>query len=265
MIARTSAFAFRGKEQDLRTIGERLRVGTVLEGSVRRAGSRVRVTAQLIRIADESHIWSERYDREMTDIFAIQDEISQAIADALKVKLVIPRRRAGNVEAFQNHLKGLYWYQRYSPESLTKAKKSFELALIEDPSYADAYAGLAVFYFGQGALSIKPMSEMAPLAKSAAEKALAIDESLSEAHSVLGLVTGAVEFNWDLALRHFRAAMSVEPVPGACWSALRTLFSDAATAIRGSGGTVQASAGNRSAFDDGAFRAGFRVLLSETL
>ncbi len=213
VIARTSAFAFRGKTQDLRTIGERLRVGTILEGSVRRAGNRVRVTAQLIRIADESHLWSERYDREMTDIFAIQDEISQAIASALKVKLVAPQRRAGNVEAFQNHLKGLYWYQRYTPESLAKAKKSFELALIQDPDYADAYAGLAVFYFGLGALSIKPMSEMAPLAKSAAERALAIDESLSEAHSVLGLVTGAVEFNWDLALRHFQAAMRANPVP----------------------------------------------------
>ena len=213
VIARTSAFAFRGKEQDLRTIGERLRVGTILEGSVRRAGNRVRVTAQLIRVADESHLWSERYDREMTDIFAIQDEISQAIAGALKVKLVAPQRRAGNVEAFQNHLKGLYWYQRYTPESLAKAKESFELALIQDPRYADAYAGLAVFYFGLGALSIKPMSEMAPLAKSAAEKALAIDESLSEAHSVMGLVTGAVEFNWNLAQRHFQAAMKVRPVP----------------------------------------------------
>jgi serine/threonine protein kinase/tetratricopeptide (TPR) repeat protein len=213
VIARTSAFAFRGKEHDLRKIGERLRVGTILEGSVRRAGSRIRVTAQLIRVADESHLWSERYDREMTDIFAIQDDISQAIAVALKVKLIAPQRHAGNLQAFQNHLKGLYWYQRYTPESLAKAKESFELALIQDPRYADAYAGLAVSYFGLGALSIKPMAEMAPLAKSSAEKALAIDESLSEAHSVLGLVTGAVEFDWNLAQRHFQAAMNVNPVP----------------------------------------------------
>jgi eukaryotic-like serine/threonine-protein kinase len=213
VIARTSAFAFRGKERDLRTIGERLRVGTVLEGSVRRAGNRVRVTAQLIRIADESHLWSERYDREMTDIFAIQDDISQAIASALKVKLAAPQRRAGNVEAFQNHLKGLYWYQRYTPESLAKAKDSFEQALVHDPEYAAAYAGLAVFYFGLGALSIKPMAEMAPLAKSSAEKALAIDQTLSEAHSVMGLVTGAVEFDWKLAQKHFQSAMAVEPVP----------------------------------------------------
>src|SRR5580704_16884819 len=115
VIARTSAFAFRGKEQDLRTIGERLRVAVILEGSVRRAGNRIRVTAQLIKVADESHLWSESYDRAMTDIVGIQDDISKAIADALKVKLAVPPRRAANVEAFQSYLRGLYWYQRYTP------------------------------------------------------------------------------------------------------------------------------------------------------
>jgi serine/threonine protein kinase/tetratricopeptide (TPR) repeat protein len=212
VIARTSAFAFRGKEQDLRTIGQRLSVGTVLEGSVRRAGNRVRVTAQLIKVADESHLWSERYDRDLTDIFAIQDEISLAIATALRVKLATPRRRAANIDAFQSYLKGLYWYQRYTPESLAKAKESFEQALGHDPGYAPAYGGLAVFYYGIGALGIKRMLEMAPLAKSAAEKALAIDQTLSEAHSVLGLVTGAVEYDWESAERHFQAAMTVNPV-----------------------------------------------------
>ncbi len=213
VIARTSAFAFRDKERDLRMIGERLNVGTVLEGSVRRAGNRVRVSAQLIQVADKSNLWSERYDREMTDIFAIQDDISMSIANALKVKFATPPRRAGNVEAFQNFLKGLYWYQRYTPESLEKAKEAFGQALAHDPSYAPAYAGLAVFYFGLGALSIKPMAEMAPLAKSAAEKALAIDRTLSEAHSVMGLVTGAVEYDWKSAERHFQAAMAVDVVP----------------------------------------------------
>jgi len=205
VIARTSAFAFRGKEQDLRTIGQKLSVETILEGSVRRAGNRLRVTAQLIRVADESHLWSESYDREMTDIFAIQDDISQAISNALKVKLATPQRSTTNIEAFQSYLKGLYWYQRYTPESLAKAKESFEQALRHDPGYAPAYAGLAVFYYGIGALSIKRMTDMAPLAKSAAEKALAIDETLSEAYSVLGLVTGAVEYNWKTAERHFQA------------------------------------------------------------
>ncbi|MBZ5624077.1 MAG: protein kinase [Acidobacteriia bacterium] len=213
VIARTSAFAFRGRELDLRTIGQRLRVGTLLEGSVRRAGNRIRVTAQLIRVADESHLWSDRYDREMTDIFAIQDDISQAIANALKVKLSTPRRSTPNIEAFQGYLKGLYWFQRYTAESLAKAKESFEQALRHDPVYAPAYGGLAVFYFGLGALGIQPMVEMAPLARSAAENALAIDPALSEAHSILGTVSGAVEYDWKSAERHSQAAMAAEPVP----------------------------------------------------
>jgi serine/threonine protein kinase/Tfp pilus assembly protein PilF len=213
VIARTSAFAFRGTEKDLRSIAEKLRVGTILEGSVRSAGKRIRVTAQLIQVSDESNLWSERYDREMTDIFAIQDDISMAIANALKVTFAAPQRRHVNIEAFQNYLKGLYWYQRYTQESLAKAKEAFEQALAKDPTYAPAYAGLAVFYFGLGALSVKPMIEMAPLAKSSAQKALAIDETLSEAQSVMGLVTGAVEYDWKTAERHFQAALAVKPVP----------------------------------------------------
>jgi eukaryotic-like serine/threonine-protein kinase len=213
VIARTSAFAFRGKEENLRTIGQRLRVGTVLQGSVRSAGHRIRVTAQLIRVADESHLWSERYDRDMTDIFAIQDEISLAIANALQVKLTAPRRGTASIEAFQNYLKGLYWYQRYTAENLARARESFEQALVLDPGYAEAHAGLAVFFYGLGALGIKPMVEMAPLARTAAKKALAIDRTLSEAHSVLGLVVGAVDFDWKSAEQHFHAAMASDPVP----------------------------------------------------
>ncbi len=213
VIARTSAFAFRGKDQDLRAIGERLGVRTILEGSVRKAGNRVRISAQLINVPDESHLWSERYDREMTDIFAIQDEISQAIAAALKVNFAAPQNRAGNIEAFQSYLQGLYWYQRYTADSLAKAKASFERALVHDPGYAPAHAGLAVFYYGLGALSIRRMTEMAPLAKSAAEKALSMDPTLREAHSVLGLIAGTAEYNWKLAERHFQAAMAIDPVP----------------------------------------------------
>ncbi|HLO00961.1 MAG TPA: protein kinase [Pyrinomonadaceae bacterium] len=212
VIARTSAFALRGRDQDLHTIGDRLGVGTILKGSVRRADSRIRVTAQLIRVADESHLWSETYDRELIDVFAIQDDISQAIAGALKVKFVSHQRGTVNVEAFQSYLKGLYWYQRYTPESLEKAREAFEQALRHDPLYAPAYAGLAVFYYGLGALSIKPMIAMAPLARFAAEKALTIDQSVTEAHSVLGLVAGAVEYDWQAAERHFQLAMAVDPV-----------------------------------------------------
>lgn len=213
VIARTSAFAFRGQERDLRAIGQRLRVRTILEGSVRRSGNRVRIATQLINVADESQLWSERFDREMTDIFAIQDEISQAVANALKVNLGIPQRHAGNIEAFQSYLQGLYWYQRYTAESLSKAKDSFEQALAYDPGYAPAHAGLAVFHYGLGALSIRRMTDMAPLAQSAAEKALAMDPTLREAHSVLGLLAGTAQYDWELAERHFKAAMAADPVP----------------------------------------------------
>jgi serine/threonine-protein kinase len=213
VIARTSGFAFRGKEQDLRTIAQRLGVGTILEGSIRRAGNRIRVSAQLIQVSSESQLWSESYDREMTDIFAIQDDISQSIAAALRVRLATPRRGTANVDAFQSYLQGLYWYQRYTPESLTKAKESFERALEHDPGYAHAYAGLAVFYYGAGAIGARRMTEMAPLAKAAADKALTIDPTLSEAHSVLGLVSGSVEYEWKSAESHFQAAMAADPVP----------------------------------------------------
>jgi serine/threonine protein kinase/Tfp pilus assembly protein PilF len=213
VIARTSAFAFRGQEHDLKKIGRRLQVATILQGSVRKAGNRVRVTVQLVQLADESHLWSERYDREMTDIFAIQDEISQSIIDALKVKFVGIRQQPRNIEAYQEYLKGIYFYQRYDAESLASARESFEKALQHDPNYAPAHAGLAVVYFGLGAVGIKKMTDTAPLARSAAERALAVDPTLSEAHSVLGLVSGSVEYDWMLAERHFQNAMSAAPVP----------------------------------------------------
>jgi tetratricopeptide (TPR) repeat protein len=149
----------------------------------------------------------------MTDIFAIQDDISAAIANALKVKLATPRRQTANIDAFQSYLKGVYWFQRFTPQSLAKAKDSFEQALKHDPGYAPAYAGLAMFYFGGGALGIKRMKEMAPLSRSAAEKALAIDETLNEAHSILGVILGDVESDWKFAERHVQASLAVDPVP----------------------------------------------------
>ncbi len=213
VIARASAFAFRGQDHDLRTIGQRLKVETILEGSVRRAGNRIRITAQLIKVDDESHLWAERYDRELTDVFAIQDDIAQEIAAALEVKLTLRDTPPTNIEAYQGYLKGIYWYQRYTAQSLALAKESFEQALALDPTYAQAHAGLAVFYSSIGALSIQRMSDVGPLAKAAAEKALALDADLSEAHSVLGLLAGVVQYDWKAAGVHFQTAIAIEPVP----------------------------------------------------
>jgi adenylate cyclase len=211
VIARTSAFAFRGKESDLRNIAERLNVRTILEGSVRRAGNRIRVTAQLINVDDESQLWSERYDRELTDIFAIQDEISQAISEALKVRLA-PRAQVVNIEAYQHYLKGQYYRARVTPESLAKAKECFEQALAIDSNYAPAYSGLAQYYYTLAALDITPTADVAALAKSAAQKALAIDPANSEAHSVLATMAAIFDYDWKAAEQHYSKAMAAEPV-----------------------------------------------------
>ena len=212
VIARTSSFSFRGKEQDIRKIAETLGVSHVLEGSVRRAGNRLRVTAQLIHAADGSHLWSERYDRDMTDVFAIQDEIGQAISEALQVRLA-PRAKTVNIEAYQNYLKGQYYLDRFTTDSVAKAKECFEQAAAIDPNYAPAFSGLATYYYVLTTLGMERAGDVAPLVKSAAEKALAIDPANSEAHSLLATVAGVFDYDWKLAEEHHRKAMAAEPVP----------------------------------------------------
>jgi serine/threonine-protein kinase len=165
----------------------------------------------LINAADESHLWSERYDRDLTDIFAIQDEIGRSISEALKVRLA-PRAQTVNVEAYQNYLKGRHCLVRFTPESVAKAKECFEQALAIDPQYAPAYSGLALFYYVLASLSIRPISDVSFLAKSAAEKALAIDSANSESHSVLGMMAAIFDYDWKLAEEHFRKGMATEQV-----------------------------------------------------
>src|SRR5579863_2101758 len=144
VIARTSAFAFRGKEQDIRGIAEALGVRTILEGSVRRAGNRIRVTAQLIDAQDGSHLWSERYDRELSDVFAVQDEIAAAIAAALRVKLAVQpsaaRHYTPNLASYEAFLKAWHHLPKYTPESMMRAREYLEQATILDPSYAPAHS-----------------------------------------------------------------------------------------------------------------------------
>ena len=146
VASRTSAFAFKGKDEDVRKIGAALGVRSVLEGSVRRAGPKIRITAQLINVADGYHLWSEKYDRQMEDVFAVQDEIARTIADVLKVRLLpaeetrLASRSTANVEAFNDYLKGRYFFnRRQAPEAILE----FERALGRDPSYTEAYTGLA--------------------------------------------------------------------------------------------------------------------------
>jgi serine/threonine-protein kinase len=213
VIARTSAFAFRSKETELHAIAERLNVHSVLEGSVRRAGNRIRVTARLIDVANESQLWAERYDRELTDIFAIQDEIGQSIADALKVRLTAHSPKV-NIEAYECYLKGQYHRLHVTPESLAKAKEFFERALTLDPNYAAAYSGLAEYYYSLMSFGIKQTGDMAAAIKWASEKALTIDAASGEAHSMLATLAIFTDFDWKIAEKHYLMALAAEPVPG---------------------------------------------------
>ena len=151
VIARTSAFAFKGKNEDVRRIAEMLGVTNVLEGSVRRAGGRVRVMAQLILAADGTHLWSQRYDREMTDIFALQDEIAAAIAEALKVTLnPPPERRMPSVPAYEAYLRYRSYQWLFTPEASRRSRECLEQALALDPAFALPYVGLADYHFALG-------------------------------------------------------------------------------------------------------------------
>ncbi|GAH60327.1 unnamed protein product, partial [marine sediment metagenome] len=190
---------------------------TVLEGSVRKSGNRLRITAQLINVADESHLWSEKYDREMEDVFAIQDEISLAIVGALKVKLLktekaaIVKRHTEDLEAYNLYLKGNYYWQMMTAEGFEKAIECFEQALKKDLDYALAYCGIANTYYAISYYGNVPPNEAYPRAKEYAKKALEIDNTLAEAHSVLGFINMNYEWNWKEAEREYKQALQLNP------------------------------------------------------
>jgi serine/threonine-protein kinase len=211
VIARTSSFAFRGKDADIMRIAEALQVRHILEGSVRKAGSRIRVTVQLVAASDGAQVWSDRYDRDMTDVFAIQDEIAQAVSSALRVHLA-PRAQTVNIEAYQHHLRGRFHLLRLTQESLAKARACQEQALAIDPQYAPAHSALAEYYHTLLLLGLQPAETAAPLARAAAERALAIDPHHAEAHSTLGSLAGSVDYHWDVAGDHHRRGLAVDPV-----------------------------------------------------
>jgi adenylate cyclase len=222
VVARTSSFFFRGKDADIREIGTRLNVDTVLEGSVRKAGNRIRITAQLISVADGYHLWSERYDREMTDVFAIQDEICQAIVGKLRIELAagrpILKRYTENVEAYNLFLQGKYQTLKATAESLAKGKEYFEQAIKVDPNYALAWSGLALFYWNLGLVGFMPPKTALESSRQAAMKALELDEMLAEGHAMAAAVY-ASDFNWKEAEREFQLALELDPKSETVWAA----------------------------------------------
>jgi TolB-like protein/Flp pilus assembly protein TadD len=222
VVARTSAFALKDLKLDLREVGKMLGVGAVLEGSVRKAGNRLRVTAQLIDAATGLHLWSERFDREEADVFDIQDEISLAIVEHLKVTLLsgekaaLRKRSTADTEAYNLYLKGLYFVARPDLESYAKALHFYRAAADKDPNFALAYAGMASVFGALGILNLAPPAEMWPKAKAAIHKALSLDEDLAEAHAVAAATAFWYEWDWDAAGRSFERVLSLNP--GDAWS-----------------------------------------------
>jgi serine/threonine-protein kinase len=217
VTARTSAFAFRGKEQDVRTIANILNVETVLEGSVRRFGNRVRITVQLIKAGDGYHLWSERYDRDLTDIFAIQDEISSAIVTSLCEHLgycmetPAKTRHTPPLEAYNALLLGRYHRFRFTPDSYAQAKRAFEHGAEIDEDYGDIYANLALFHIAEWALDITEPRAAIEKARRSASKALELDPSMGLAHAVLGSIEAATDYDWSAAGARFTNALELDP------------------------------------------------------
>ena len=219
VTSRTSVFALKGKPLDIHEIGKKLNVDMILEGSVRKEGERLRITPQLINVADDSHLWSTTYDREMRDIFDIQEEISRAVVNALKVELAgaderrLVNRPTEDVEAYNLYLKGRYFWNKRTKEGLEKGIDYFKEAIARDPDLALAHAGLADAYTVRAVYEGIPISEVRPRAEEAALKALPIDPTLAEAHIALGSVR-VLDQDFSAARRDFRRATEVNPGDG---------------------------------------------------
>ena len=216
VAARTSAFSFKGRETDVRTIGQTLNVKTILEGSVRKSGKRLRITAQLINAEDGYQLWSERFDRQLEDVFEIQDEIALAIVDVLKVKLlgnekaVLRKRYTDNVEAYELYLKGRLW-NRKTADGFKRAIEYFHQAIEIDNDYAVAYSGLADYYALLGFYEGLAPKDAGERARAFATKAIGLDNTIAETHSSYGAQFGAFGWNWKAARKEYERAIEINP------------------------------------------------------
>jgi TolB-like protein/class 3 adenylate cyclase/Tfp pilus assembly protein PilF len=230
VASRTSAFSFKGKDVDIPTVAQKLNVATVLEGSVRKSGKRVRITAQLIEVASDSHLWSETYDRELDDIFAVQDDIAQSVVKELRAALLPDQRseataeaaaraavrqaatgRSDNAEAFQLYLQGKFFGERHAQADTDRAIDLFRRALAVDPNFALAWAGLAHIHQIQGGFGFAPIDEGFERAREAAQNALRLAPDLAEAHVELGMILELHDWNWAAADASFRRALELAP------------------------------------------------------
>ena len=217
VVARTSTFQFKGKPQDVRRIGKQLNVGAVLEGSVRRDGSSLRVTAQLIETTSGYHLWSGTYDRSIDQIFTTQNEIAQSVARTLRAALVEGRPRplvrpaTESVQAYDLYLKGRYAWNRWTDVGFEKAISLFDQAIAADRNFSPAYAGLANCYSLLALYGVIAPRDAMPRAEAAASRSIALDDSLAEGHSASGLIKYLLEWDRDGAAREMRRALELNP------------------------------------------------------
>jgi serine/threonine-protein kinase len=263
VTARTSAFFFKGKDVKVAQIASELGVEHILEGSVRKGGSRIRITAQLIGAADGFHLWSERYDRELTDVFAVQDEISASIAAILKNKLMAGpeggRNYTPNIAAYEAYLNAIHHlWNRTSPESLEKSREYYELAARLDPGFALPHAGLALYYHIVSSSFLDPRQGVV-LGRQAAQKALELDPSLPEAHAWLGIFAAWADYDWNEAQRRFDIAFSREPVSPVLRSWYGYFY------LRQVGRSLEAVAQHRRALEEDPLNLIMRVGLAVSL
>lgn len=228
VTSRTSAFSFKGKEVDIKTIAQKLNVTHVLEGSVRKAGNELRITAQLIEVATDSHLWSQTYDRKMENIFAVQDEIAASVADALKATLEgsqISKTQQTNPEAYNAYLQGRYFADRRTKEDSEKAINYFEQALRIDPNYARAWVGLSFVHRDQAGLGYIPIEEGVEKARKEVQKALEIDPNLAEAYVQMARIKTFFDWDWTGADAALKKALELDPANADVFRGAGTLAS----------------------------------------
>ncbi len=217
VVSRTSAFQFKSQAYDIREIGQQLGVQTVLEGSVRKAGNRLRITVQHINVSDGYHLWSQRYDREMEDVFAIQDEIAQAVVDQLRHAMetgepqTVARKQTANVGAYECYLQGRFFLNQRTGDALGRSLECFRSATRKDPQYALAFAGLAEAHIllATGAYLEEPQSETLAKARDAVNRALELDPNCAEAHVSMGLVLFRADWDFEGAEREYLRALEL--------------------------------------------------------
>jgi TolB-like protein/Flp pilus assembly protein TadD len=211
VIARTSVMRYKKTEKPIAEIGRELRVDYVLEGSVRQAEKRVRVTAQLIRVSDEVHVWAESYDREGPDVIGIERQIARRVAEETRLRTTAASERDVDTDAQVAYLRGRFFWNRRTEEGFKEGLVHFRHAVDKDPEWARAWTGIADSYMLMGNYGFLPVAEAAPKAKEAAERAIALDARLAEAHASLGLVFASTDWDFPRAEQEFRRAFELNP------------------------------------------------------